>query len=211
MPDPEVIIHKFMSDLERMVGGIETNHGLVEVKLRAFVCDAPVRASLKCIISHSGYYSCERCVQRGEYNCSVIMPMTDCEGRTDSSFLAKLQPEHHKGVSPLENIGFPMVTGFPIDYMLCCCIGAMKRILLRLQTSKNNPLKVNLGTNQKVRFNYNLDKIREMIPSDFSRRLEGGIENIANWKASEMRLFLLYIGIVLFASNEIISNKFCLN
>ena len=195
-----------------MDDGIETNHGLIEVKLRAFVCDAPVRASLKCIISHSGYSSCERCTQHGEYHNSVVMPRTDCEARTDETFLLKSHPEHHKGVSPLEEIGFPMVSCFIIDYMHCCCIGVMKRILLRLQSShKNHTKKVHFGSQQKLAFNAYLDKIREKIPSDFSRRLEGGIENISHWKASEMRLFLLYIGIVIFASKEIIPTKIRVN
>lgn len=47
--------------------------------------------------------------------------------------------------------------------------------------------------------------------SDFSQRFEGGIENISNWKASEMHLFLLCIVVVLFASKEIIAENVCLN
>lgn len=54
-----------------------------------------------------------------------------------------------------------MVSGFVLDYMHRCCIGVMKRILLSLNSPKNNPQKVNLGTHQMVKFNYYLDQIRE--------------------------------------------------
>jgi hypothetical protein len=39
----------------------------VEVKVNAFVCDTPARSDLKRIVGHSGYFSCERCTQRGTY------------------------------------------------------------------------------------------------------------------------------------------------
>lgn len=46
-----------------------------------------------------------------------------------------------------------------------------------------------MSSTQKTIFNSALDKIGESIPRDFSGRLEGGIENVIHWKASEMRLF----------------------
>lgn len=211
MPPADILLEQFLLDLDNMSNGILTDHGPVKVKLRAFVCDAPVRASLKCIISHSGYHSCERCVQHGEYHHSVVMPRTDCEERSDETFLLKVDPLHHKGISPLESIGFPMVSGFIVDYMHCACIGVMKRILIRLKSSTKNQLKVHLSVKQKLKFNKNLDMVRQSIPSDFARRLEGGIENINHWKATEMRAFLLYIGIALFGTKKIISKEFRLN
>ena len=36
-------------------------------RLKALVCDAPARAFIKCIVGHTGYYSCERCVIHGRY------------------------------------------------------------------------------------------------------------------------------------------------
>lgn len=37
------------------------------IRVDKFILDAPARAFLKCIVGHSGYHSCERCEERGEY------------------------------------------------------------------------------------------------------------------------------------------------
>lgn len=42
-----------------------------QIRIDKFILDAPARAFLKCIIGHSGYYSCERCEEKGEYLCKV--------------------------------------------------------------------------------------------------------------------------------------------
>ena len=41
--------------------GIHINDEVVDIQIKAFVCDAPARAFLKCIKGHTGYHSCERC------------------------------------------------------------------------------------------------------------------------------------------------------
>ena len=42
-----------------------------KVGIDKFILDAPARAFLKCIIGHSGYFSCERCEEPGEYFCKI--------------------------------------------------------------------------------------------------------------------------------------------
>ena len=62
MPSPDIFLEKFFSDILNLTLIIDNK--TIPVYLRAFSCDAPVRASLKNIISHSGYSSCERCTIR---------------------------------------------------------------------------------------------------------------------------------------------------
>lgn len=35
--------------------------------IHSFICNAPPRAYIKCIKSHTGYSSCEKCTVLGEY------------------------------------------------------------------------------------------------------------------------------------------------
>jgi hypothetical protein len=113
---------------------------------------------------------------------------------------------HHKIIeqSALEIIGFPMVTGFVLDYMHLACIGVMKILMSRWKNSKNAPKKVHFSPAAKSKFDEYLTTIRECIPSDFNRKCEGGLSNLSDWKATEYRLFLLYVGPVVLSDPEII-------
>ena len=43
----------------------------ITVSIKCFVCDAPARAFLKCVVNRTGYSSCERCKIKGEWNGRV--------------------------------------------------------------------------------------------------------------------------------------------
>lgn len=66
------------------------------VKLTTVVCDAPARSFVKCIKPHMAYFCCERCTIRG-YNTGSrqLFLQKGCSLRTDASFRAQQQPEHH--------------------------------------------------------------------------------------------------------------------
>lgn len=57
--------------------GLIINDVKYSVSIHCFVCDAPVRAYLKGIKSHSGYASCEKCTVHGVYAGKVIFPVLD--------------------------------------------------------------------------------------------------------------------------------------
>ncbi|XP_057658641.1 uncharacterized protein LOC130895408 isoform X1 [Diorhabda carinulata] len=53
-------LEDFLIELSNLLTtGIEINNNIHEVKFHSFVCDAPARAYLKCVKTHSGYSSCE--------------------------------------------------------------------------------------------------------------------------------------------------------
>ena len=53
-----------------------------------------------------------------------------CPLRSDASFRARADEEHHIGTSVLENlIGFDMVNNFPLDYMHLVCLGVVRKFM----------------------------------------------------------------------------------
>ena len=174
------------------------NYGgkVFQVSLSCFVCDAPARAFLKCIKLHSGYSSCERCVVRGSYTSRrVVFNNEDiCECRTDEKF-RQVQynhelDDHQHTHSPLIDIDFPCVSGFPLDYMHLVCLGVVKRLLNFL---KQGPKDCKISQHQVSLISTKLIALQTEIPSDFARKPRS-LDILERWKATELRQFLLYTG-----------------
>ena len=109
---------------------LDNGHRGVCIQLSGFVCDAPARAFLKCIVSHTGYYGCERCVTRGIYsNGSVRLIDVDAALRTDEGFAAEMYDHHQRELSPLCQLEFPMISGFVIDSMHLVFLGVVKKLI----------------------------------------------------------------------------------
>ena len=53
---------------ELINGSISLSNKQINFGIRSFICDAPERSFVKCIIGHNGYFSCERCVVKGTWN-----------------------------------------------------------------------------------------------------------------------------------------------
>jgi hypothetical protein len=80
--------------------------------------------------------------------------------------------------------------------MHLACIGVMKRILNRLKSSKKAEVKCHLSCSYQEILNERIVAFSHCVPSEFSRKMSGGLNSVAFWKATELRLFLLYAGIV---------------
>ena len=65
-------LQPFISELKSFIHGIEIYNQVVRLKLEAFVCDSPTRSFLKGIKGHTGYNSCEQCMQHDEWNGRLI-------------------------------------------------------------------------------------------------------------------------------------------
>jgi hypothetical protein len=73
----------------------------------------------------------EKCVERGKFvNNPLTYPNIDACKRSDLSFAQQTQEEHHKGISPLTNLNFGLVSQVPLDYMYLICLGVMRKLLL---------------------------------------------------------------------------------
>ncbi|KAF0713151.1 Uncharacterized protein FWK35_00036376, partial [Aphis craccivora] len=102
--------------------------------------------------------------------------------------------EHHVGES-ISNLvelpGIDLVRMFTLDYMHLVCLGVVKK-LIGLWLHKG-PLNVRLPSRDVHKLTEALLAVKCYIPSDFVRKTRE-IQEVSRWKATELRLFLLYIG-----------------
>ena len=83
-----------------------------------------------------------------------------------------------------------MVSGFPIDYMHCVCFGVVRRIInLWIQ----GPPSCKLSQNIVVGISEKLGALRPYISKEFSKKSRS-LAEFRRWKATELRLFLIYTG-----------------
>lgn len=130
-------LSRFVEEANGLItNGLEFHNRRIAVEFHAFVCDAPALASIKYIKTHSGYYSCTKCVTEGLYvpnvnkrGGRVTFPEMNAPLRDDLSFRRQYQEEHHVGRSILENLPINMINNFTIDPMHCGYIGAMRKLL----------------------------------------------------------------------------------
>lgn len=189
-------VHEFLRDFlteysEINQNGILYENITVKIKIKSFVCDAPARAFLKCIKSHTGYYACERCVIKGTWkNNRIVLSEPDSALRTNEDFARKAYADHQKDISPLQTAGFNCVNGFSLDYMHLVCLGVVKRLLTFL---KRGPSECKLSQRQITEISGELLSFSGKLPSEFARQPRTLFE-IDRWKATEFRQFLLYTG-----------------
>jgi hypothetical protein len=167
-----------------------TTSRLYKIKLGAVICDAPARAMVKGIKTHNGYDSCERCVHGGKWCRKVILSDLTAPLRTDDTFKQNCDAAHHVNISPLSELKFGMVTGFPLDYMHLICLGDV-RLLINLWL--NGPPSCKLSQTIISTISEKLVSTQPYISREFSRKPRA-LSEFKQWKATELRLFLLYTG-----------------
>ena len=174
-----------------MRNGLKSDGKLFNVTVKNFVCDAPAKSFVKRVKAFNGYFGCDLCEQKGsQVSNRVVFLETDARPRTDQSFKAVRQAEHHHGISPLVELEVGMVTSFPLDYMHLVCLGVMKKMLCMWMTG---PLQVRLDQNSKRQISRRIDGLSHFMPREFGRKVRG-LKHLDRYKASEFRNLLLYIG-----------------
>lgn len=83
-----VFLADFIDELNDILkNGFRFNGNRFKIEIHNFVCDAPARAFLKYTKTHSGYSSCDKCVEPGEYYKNKVIFMSEmAQKRTDESF-----------------------------------------------------------------------------------------------------------------------------
>ena len=192
-PDPlDEYLGDFLEEWQQLSDtGFVYNGVQYQIMLKAFLCDTPARAFLKCI-TYTGYYACERCIVKGGYNGRVIYTdITDYPRRTDEGFQEYLYPGQQKSVSPLVAAGISCVSGFVLDYMHCVMLGVTRRLMNAFKVGKGR-----LSSIQFTNLSERLVSLNGSLPSEFSRQPRS-LSLLDRWKATEYRQFLLYTGPVL--------------
>ncbi|KAJ8909796.1 hypothetical protein NQ315_015316 [Exocentrus adspersus] len=160
------------------------------VEIHSLICDAPARAYLKCIKSHGGYSSCEKCTDPGEYiDGRVVLSSLCAPYRTDENFSHQIDDDHHIGTSPLISLPIGMVTKFPIDYMHNCCLGVMRKLF---NTWIGGPLRVRLTGRQVSMISEHLESLKLYIPVEFNRKPRP-LSELPRWKATELRTIAIMV------------------
>jgi hypothetical protein len=204
--DSNLYLADFLNETIRLTtNGMVFGDLKIPFRLIGLICDAPARSFIAGIKGHSGYYGCGKCVQEGEYlKDRVCFPENDAHLRTDLSFANRSQEEHHVTNSDLEKIpGFGMVSQIAFEYMHLVNLGAMRK-LLRLWMSSRN-LAVRLRSSKIDLLCERLVELRKHTCIEFARKPQS-VRELASWKATELRLTLMYIGPHVF--ENILSEKF---
>lgn len=129
----------FLSDftteaIELSKEGFTYNNENIPFAIKAFICDAPAKSFITYCKSHTGFFSCTKCMQKGKYiKGRVCFPNINSDKRTDENFRNRVQVQHHIGTSILENIPLvDMVRTFPLEYMYLVCLGVMKKLIVNI-------------------------------------------------------------------------------
>lgn len=179
-------LNDIVGDLRAIIeNGLETERGLIKMKLRCVTCDAPAKALVKSIKLCSGYYGCDKRTQKGVWDgYRVIYPeITNLTLRTDKTFRDQSQEEHHLPLvgSPFCQLQINMIEQFPGDYMHQCCLGVMRKLILMWL---RGPLGIRLSSGHVKQISLQLLNLKPCIPNVFARKPRG-LEEIDRWKATE--------------------------
>lgn len=198
----ECYLADLITELKTLLSdGIQYQNRSINISLECISCDTPARAYVKCIKGHSGYFGCDRCNQKGlSQNNRLLFLSQDSELRTNETFREHVQPEHHHKPSPFEEIeSIDMVSHFPNDYMHSVCKGIIPALLNVL---KNGPKPYKLSSHLGNEISNSLKSLHSHIPSDFQRKPRG-LNQLMIWKATESRLFGLYLAPAILAHSGV--------
>ena len=179
------------------LNGILINNIKVHVSIHVLCCDAPAKSFVLKVKGHSGFSSCTRCKIEGEHiKFRVCFPYTQIKPimRSHQDYINLADEDYHVGneISNLAELpNFNSVSSFSLDYMHLVCLGVMKKLLM-LWVSKG-PVNVRIRSSKINELSSSLLNINVGITSDFVRKCRS-MQELSRWKATEFRLFLLYIG-----------------
>jgi len=187
----------FLTDLvaeckSLMQSGIAHINHLFQFSIHSVICDAPARSFIKNVKGHASYSACERCMVSGVWNGKMTFPDINAVKRSDVAFDEMQDADHHKGQSPLSELGIGMVSQFVIDYMHLVCLGVVRRLIWLWMSGP-----VNVQTRLRAKSVSDISEclicFQKFIPVEFARKPRS-LVHWQRWKATEFRQFLLYTG-----------------
>jgi len=195
--DSNVYLQDFNEEMTQLCKeGLVVDGRLISISLHCLHCDAPAKAFVLKFKNCNGYFSCPKCIQEGEMDGRrMCFPEVDAQLRTDESFKAHQQKEHHVGIPDIQDIPtFGPVSSVPYDYMHLVLLGVMRKILYMLL---QGPLNVRLKAQLATKLSDLLVSLMSWKPREFVRKLRH-LQFIKRFKATEFRQILFYVGPVVF-------------
>lgn len=200
-PDVNEFLKQFKEEMTLFVNnGIDHQDRHYNVIFEALICDAPAKAFCLCVKYPVGYNSCTKCTICGKYEKAVHFPGGICTLRTDEKMKNQeyndpFGDDYQKhGQSILKDIpNFGLVTNVPLDYMHLICLGVMLKLI-------EIWIKSIFSESDIQKISKKLIQLKEFVPSDFCRNPRQFRKIKRLWKATELRQFLLYTGVVVLSN-----------
>ncbi|XP_011704909.1 PREDICTED: uncharacterized protein LOC105460162, partial [Wasmannia auropunctata] len=119
-PNVQEYLAEFVKELSTILKNgikIKSNNQFIAVKIGCFICDSPARAFIKGTVNYNHRQGCTKCIAEGQYFTEghhMSFPRIDAELRTDVSFRNRLDEDHHKEISPLEELPIDLINDFVV-------------------------------------------------------------------------------------------------
>ncbi|XP_049308070.1 uncharacterized protein LOC125777356 [Bactrocera dorsalis] len=199
--DIDKFLSYFVNEFQFLkVNGLEPGGKICELKIRSLICDAPARAFACGIPHHTSAHGCSKCTaEANKFRNTLVYPTKVGKIVSDEDFDLRRHIDHHQigfrtVKTPFEKVNLKMITQVPLDPMHLIDLGVMKKFLVRILKNKLSYEK-RLCVANKKQISDHLESLKIHIPKKFVR-LPRSIEQVAHWKATEFRQFLLYTGIL---------------
>lgn len=130
--DSNIFMEDFVVKAKNLVeNGLTFNNHHYRCLLKMLCADAPAKAFVLNVKSHTGYSSCTKCTEKGEYqNRRMAFSDKPSRLRTDEDFTNKTSEGYHIKPSSLEEIPkFGLVSNVPFDYLHLICLGMVKKLI----------------------------------------------------------------------------------
>lgn len=167
--DTEEYLMDFCDELEKLLSeGISMKCGVKKLIVRLFTMDSPARYKICNIMGHVSHDGCPLCAWPTTVFAGKVVfknkvgPYT----RTDDTFRLRSHLNHHHPemrhkFSRLENLGFKMVSQFPIDPMHCIDLGVVLRFLDQLVSMLEDTIVDEISAR--------LIEFKNFLPKEFAR------------------------------------------
>ncbi|KYN18622.1 hypothetical protein ALC57_09060 [Trachymyrmex cornetzi] len=152
-----------------------------------FVCDAPAKSYVMGTVSYTGFSSCIRCTVRGvtSYNRRIFVDL-ESPARTCEDFL-----EGSSSHSIDQYYSLDFVHHFILDYLRLQCLDVMRTMILNMWYK--GPIPHRLSATQIEMLSNHLVELQCQFPVEFVRKCRE-LFILLQWKRTEFRLFMLYVG-----------------
>ncbi|PAA93458.1 hypothetical protein BOX15_Mlig021851g7, partial [Macrostomum lignano] len=196
-PSLNILLSRFCEELNIFFSnGIQVLGHHFKLVRALFVCDAPAHAHICSIMNHNSRMGCSYCQAEGRHFANrIVFSSSIGTLRTDQCYADSKENNQKVGHSTpllsIKNIGF--YSHFPPDYQHAVCLGVCRKVFNFLFSSKfGSSCKISaLKLKELSDF---IDSYAKFTPAEFQRRPRRIDTNLAHFKATEFRLFLLYLG-----------------
>lgn len=153
------------------------------------------------VISYNAFHGCQKCTTVGvrhKRGKNTVFPKLLCDKRTDELFRARGYVNHYSKdgvISPIQRLPIDMIDQFPVaDSLHLIDLGVTKRLLNGWNGTKKLGFDITWSVADKAQITYILRTMK--MPKEFHRAVRG-LDELANWKGTEYRTFLHYVGVVI--------------